>query len=447
MNEHLSLHTAALLTPRRAGLSADVDNVVEVLVRVQGPAIPDGHEAGRAPQALVLVIDRSGSMSGRPLAEARRCAAHVVSRMRPTDAVGLVTFDGEVKRLRSALPVGDGEDLRHAIAAIHSGGNTALHPGWLEGASALEDVKAGGLRRVIVLSDGQANEGLTEPAQVTAQVDAWRTRGITTSTYGLGKSFNEDLMVAMAQAGGGSHYYGETAEDLMEPFQQELDLLENLCLRDVTLHVTVPAGVKATMLNDIPALPTEGEAQGWRLPDLAWGAEAWAVLRLEVERQHLPASGQPMEVLRVQVAGCAPDGSAVRLPRVSLMLPVMSGAVLAGLADDERVAGRLAELAAAEAMLRVREAVGAGRWDDARKMVQEAESQFPDHAWVVSMLEQARTLIEGREQQVALKELRYSSARMHTRLAGLQEDPGSLDQDIDIPAFLKRKLRQGKSGQ
>ena len=86
MNEHLSLSSRIVLTPRRAGLLAGQDNTVDVLVRIQAPDAPAGHTAVRPPQAIALVIDRSGSMEGRPLAEARRCAEYVVGKLRPTDA-------------------------------------------------------------------------------------------------------------------------------------------------------------------------------------------------------------------------------------------------------------------------------------------------------------------------------------------------------------------------
>ena len=71
MDKHLSLSSLIVLTPRRAGLLAGQDNTVEVLVRIQAPDAPVGHTAVRPPQAIALVIDRSGSMEGRPLAEAR----------------------------------------------------------------------------------------------------------------------------------------------------------------------------------------------------------------------------------------------------------------------------------------------------------------------------------------------------------------------------------------
>ncbi len=151
MNESLSLSTAVVLVPRRAGLQAGVDNVVEVLVRIQAPAAPASQLPERAPQALSLVIDRSGSMAGRPLEEARRCAGFVIDRLRPTDAVSLVQFDHRVQRLWPAVALGDGTALRAAIAGIEAGGNTQLHGGWREGADTLADVGGHGLRRVILL--------------------------------------------------------------------------------------------------------------------------------------------------------------------------------------------------------------------------------------------------------------------------------------------------------
>ena len=99
MNAHLSLSTTVTLTPRRAGLRAGQDNTVEILVRIQAPDAPEGHTAVRPPQAISLVIDRSGSMQGRPLDEAKRCAEYVIGKLRPTASVSLVQFDNRVQRL------------------------------------------------------------------------------------------------------------------------------------------------------------------------------------------------------------------------------------------------------------------------------------------------------------------------------------------------------------
>jgi Ca-activated chloride channel family protein len=440
MNAHLSLSSTVVLTPRRTGLCTGQDNTIDVLVRIQAPEAPAGHGAQRPPQALALVIDRSGSMAGRPLEEAKRCAEYVLGKLRPTDAVALVKFDNRVQRLWPAVALGDGAPQRAAIAGIHAGGNTNLHGGWKEGADALVDVAGQGLKRVILLSDGQANEGVTDPAEIAAQSAAWVSKGITTSTYGLGNSFNEELMVAMARAGAGNHYYGDTADDLMEPFQQELELLGNLCLRDLRLAATVPDGFSVEVVNQLPKTDT-----GWRLPDLAWGAEAWAVLRVTVPAGALPPVGQLCTVLRVAVMGQSLEGDAISLERSGLSLPVMTSSAFGNLADDELVTRRLVELAAAEALMGMRSAAAAGDWARVDALLEAASRQFAGNEWVAAVLEAMRSIAAGRERERAMKEMMYSSSKLRSRLAAKDESVAfCAAQSASVPAYLRRKPAQGK---
>lgn len=102
--------------------------------------------------------------------------------------MALVKFENRVQRLWPAAPLGDGVPQRAAIAAIRAGGNTNLHGGWKEGADTLADVAGQGLKRVILLSDGAANEGVTDTDEIAAQCAALAAQGITTSTYGLGRA-------------------------------------------------------------------------------------------------------------------------------------------------------------------------------------------------------------------------------------------------------------------
>jgi Ca-activated chloride channel family protein len=443
MDEHLSLSSRIVLTPRRAGVLAGQDNIVDVLVRIQAPDAPEGHAAVRPPQAIALVIDRSGSMHGHPLAEAQRCAEYVVGKLRPTDVVSLVQFDNRVQRLWPAVPLGDGASQRAAIATIHAGGSTNLHGGWHEGAQSLQDRLADGvgLKRVILLSDGQANEGLTDETAIAAQCAEWATRGVTTSTYGLGSSFNEELMVAMARAGGGNHYYGDSAEDLMDPFQQELELLGNLCLRDLRLWASVPDGVEVQMVNDLP--PVDG---GWRLPDLAWGAEAWAVLRLKVPAGASAPLGEWLPLLRVAVEGRSLDGAAVALERTRLALPVMSASTFDALMDDELVSRRLVELAAADSLTRMRAAADQGDWAAVDRLLKEASHQFAGNAWVAAVLVAMKEIAETRSRERMMKESVYSSARLRSRLSAKDEEINfsAAAESSTQPAYLRRKPSQGK---
>ncbi len=438
----VSLSCTVVLAPHRPGLCAGQTNTLDVLVRIQAPDAPQGHVAMRPPQALALVIDRSGSMSGRPLHEAKRCAEYVLGKLRPTDAVALVMFDNRVQRLWPAAPLGDGVAQRAAVAGIRSGGNTNLHGGWAEGADTLAHPAGNGLKRVVLLSDGQANEGVIDAEVIAAQCAEWAAKGITTSTYGLGDDFNEELMVAMARSGGGNHYYGETAEDLMDPFQQELELLGNLYLRDLRLAVSAPEGFKVDVVNHLQHTNT-----GWRLPDLAWGAEAWAAVRVTVPAAAMPPVGALCKVLSVSVTGCSLDGHPVQLDLAGLSVPVMAPAEFSALVDDELVARRRLELAAAEALMAMRKAAAAGNWTQVEKLLEEASRCFAGNEWVAAILVAMRAVAESRERERAMKELYFSSSKLRSRLLAKDEQANysATAESIDVPAYLRRKPQQGKA--
>ena len=248
-------------------------------------------------------------------------------------------------------------------------------------------------------------------------------------------------MVAMARAGGGNHYYGDTAEDLMDPFQQELELLGNLCLRDLRLSATVPDGVEVQMVNDLPAV--DG---GWRLPDLAWGAEAWAVLRLKVPAGALPPLGQLLSVLRVSVEGRSLEGEAVTLERAGLALPVLSASAFDKLTDDELVSRRLVELAAADALSRMRTAADHGDWAAVDRLLEEASRQFAGNEWVAAVLAAMKEIAESRSRERMMKESMYSASKFRNRLSSKDEDVSFsvASESIERPAYLRRKPSQGK---
>ena len=439
MNAHITANTKLFLTPRRAALLAGFDNLIEVLVRIQAPDAAFGEAKRRPPYGIALVIDRSGSMSGRPLYEAKRCADFVVDRLRADDVVSLVSFDSRVTLLRPALAKGNGDALKAAIQSVDRGGCTNLHGGWREGADNIAGFDSGSLRRVILLSDGCANEGIVDTSQIADQCGEMAGRGVTTSTYGLGNDFNEELMVAMADTGQGNHYYGDTAEDLMEPFQQEFDLLANLAIRSLSLRVVVPAGGQIEMLNDYVG----GTADGWHLPDLAWDAEAWAVLRFRVPKERVPPEGQEISVLRVELMGRSLDGESVRFEPTNLTLRAVGSAALTMVAEDELVARRLAELDAAKHLREAREAARRNDWPRVDLILANAEQQFAENEWLASVLEAIRAVARSRSRERFMKEALYSSATFSKRLS-MKNEVMSL-MESDKPSYLRRKVAQGKA--
>ena len=431
-----------IVTPLRSALIAGHDNQLQVLVRLQAPDNAPPGAPARSPLNLALVIDRSGSMAGKPLHEAIACARFVVDRLDARDRVALVSFDHRVQLLAPALAASDRAALHAALDGVFEGGNTNLHGGWREGAGQLAELAgAQSLSRAILLSDGNANAGLTDPGEIASQCEAFAAAGVTTSTYGLGRQFNEELMVAMARAGGGNSYYGDTADDLFEPFDQEFSLLSSLWARAPRLVVQAAPGVQVAMLNGYAGVASEAGA-AWRLPDVAYGSEAWALLRLTVSRDALGAA-DPVPLLSVRAAGSGMDGASIDLGPVALALPALPADAWAAVAEDELVSRRAAELDAAALLRSARNEASHGNWVAVDSLVGDAKARFAGNPWVAEILRSLEALAASQDRETFMKEALYSSARMSARLAQKLE-LAAMDES-DKAAYLRRKKAQGKA--
>jgi Ca-activated chloride channel homolog len=434
-----------LIQPLKPALIAGVAQKLPVLIRIQAPDAVETEKKARKPYHLALVIDRSGSMSGPPLAEAVRCAKHITDQLQTTDTASLVIFDDRVQTLVPARPVGDRKALYLALSQIHSGGSTNLHGGWKAGADGLLPGAAeSALARVILLSDGNANVGeITDTASIAALCAQAAERGVTTSTYGLGRDFNEELMVEMAKRGGGNHYYGDTAADLFEPFAEEFDFISALCARNVRLSLVAAQGVNVRLLNDYPV---EGDAgiPVIQLPDIAFGAEAWALVELEIPAGlAVEAAGQ---LLQAAVTASTPEGEPLTFADALLILPSMPVSAWETVLNDPLVISRQAELAAARLLEQARSAAEHGDWNTVERLITEARQRFADQPWVIEVLESMAELARSMDTARFRKEALYSARKMNSRLSAKEElNFACLDAEAASASFLRRKTAQGKA--
>lgn len=433
-----------LLTPLKPALIAGMSQTLPVLVRIQAPDPDPTLHHTRKPYHLSLVIDRSGSMSGAPLQEAVRCARYIVDQLAPTDVASLVVFDDKVKTLAGAQPVGDRSRLHSALTQVHSGGSTNLHGGWLAGSqSLLANAHTAALARVILLSDGNANAGeITNTAGIAALCAAAAEQGVTTSTYGLGDSFNEDLMVAMGERGGGNHYYGDTAADLFEPFAEEFDFISNLYARKLRLALAAPDGVKITLLNDYDVEQREGFPL-IRLPDLPLGAEAWALVELEIPAAL--ANESITTLLQAGITASTPDGVPITVPDATLALSAVSPQAWGVLVQEPLVVTRQAEIAAARMLERARLLAEAGDWNSIEAMIAEGRVRFAHHQWVIDVLENLAGLAREMDSSRFSKEALYGNRKMSKRVASKREHLINMAEEAAAPSYLRRKRAQGKS--
>jgi len=430
------------VTPLRDALLEGHNNACLALVRVKAPAAP-ALQTRRKALNLALVIDRSGSMSGRPLEEAKRCVGMIIDRLGPQDRAAVVTYDSEVETIVPAQRVTDPAVFHRAIAQVQSRGMTALFGGWLAGAEqAALGVNEDAISRVMLLSDGCANEGPDAIEDIGPHVATMAASGVSTSTCGLGNGFNEDLMMGMAKAGQGQGYYGDTAEDLLDPFTTEFELLRALCARKLRLSLQTPEGVKAKVLNEYTQ---EGDGR-WAMPDLAFGAEGWALVSLTVPARLCTPGATIDQLLRVTVSldDCQTDR--VRVLDHTLSLPTLPAGAFSALAEDARVKARAQELRAAELQLEARTAARRGRWDQVDQILRKAEQEAGDNPWVAEGLKALRVHAEARRTEEFAKETVYKSRAMSSRLTSSDdvEPRFSLKNEAEMPSYLRRKVEQGK---
>lgn len=429
-----------IVTPLRSAMLAGHANKVQVLVRVQAPNLPENKKQQRQPYGIGFVIDRSGSMAGVPLKEAVRCVRFMSDKLTDQDFASLVTFDSHVALEFPLSPMTERSDLNEALAEVDAGGQTNLHGGWREAVDEFvrKETKIA-LKRVVLLSDGCANNGLLNRTSITRQVAKFASEGITTSTYGLGRHFNEELMIDMAKAGQGNHYYAETADDLLESFNEEFELMSNLWAKGLRIQVIDDKNVKVKLLNEYVKL--EAHTNIWALPNLAYGSEAWAMFELTMSKEW--HEGDLAELFSIKVTGEDIDGNELLACSELLRLPVINSVAFAAIANDELVKRRLDELQAAEYLKQARRAVKLGNWDEADYILDKAKQLFSDSPWAQDVLEAMTKLAARRDEMMFMKEASFSSSKMSTRLSSKHEE-SALVMESSIPAFLRRKSAQGK---
>lgn len=239
----------------------------------------------RRPLSLSLVIDRSGSMAGVPLKNAVRAASALVDQLLPTDTLSVVVYDDQVQTIVEPQAVANKDAVKAALTTIRPGGMTNLSGGWLKGCEhALSGGGADSLRRVLLLTDGQANAGVTDPQILTKTAGQKAEAGVVTTTLGFGTHFNEDLLIGMARASGGNFYFIQSYDDAADVFKIELDSLKSVAVQNLTVTLQAAPGVQIqSLLSRYRTAP--GDALSFVLGDVYEGEPKLLALELSVPAQ------------------------------------------------------------------------------------------------------------------------------------------------------------------
>ena len=436
------MKTTLSLVPSLLALPKDTAGHLDVLVQLTPPAQPV--KADRPSLNLALVVDRSGSMAGAfagmglgvspsasavsPLEEAKRAAIHLINKLQQGDRVCLVSYGGNVSLDTPSLDAVEGRaQLIAAVERLAAGGGTALREGWLTGAQAIAPfVSQHGISRVLLLSDGQATDS-SIPAALAEEARQLMGAGISTSTYGLGFNFNEDLMTQLAQ--GGQAFYAESAETLVPYFDSEFAMLSATVGRQVQVELTATVGGKSI---GVQRLDTAGDLKGpVFLSPLIAGAVTWVALRLLY-----PSTGAKENLaLKAKVSWVDLEGKPHSLEQ-DLSVPVRAKQK----ANSDPAVERLKEAEAARLQREALESARRGNWDHTDQILRGLSACAGNNAYISGVAASLSSVSATRDVGLFSKEAVYSSHAMSNRVVDTDEQLESMDGG----RFGLRKVSQGK---
>jgi len=258
---------------------------VTLMLDLTAPANPA--QSTRPGQAIQVVLDRSGSMEGQPLDAAKGSLLKLVSRLAPQDAFGLVAFDDSALVIVPTRTMADHHmpSLRKAIRDLQTGGSTDISAGYLMGLRELTRVQATGGSTLLLISDGHANAGEQDPKFFQEVSTKSATEKVTTSTIGLGNGYDETILEALAQGGGGAHRFAGSIDEAVGAIAAEVDDLLDKTIVNAVLRVTpTPAMSGAPAIEIVQRLPywKDGETFVVQLGDLYSGENRRFIIDLDV---------------------------------------------------------------------------------------------------------------------------------------------------------------------
>ena len=240
----------------------------------------------RLPLNISLVIDKSGSMSGDKIENVKKAAEFVVNNCSNDDIYSIVTYSSYVQSLIPAKKANNRERDISAIRNIRADGGTNLSGGLFAGFDEVEkNFKSGRVNRVLLLSDGIANQGITDPNTLTQRASNLASDGISISTFGVGANYNEVLMAKLSQAGNGQYHFISSANQVAEIFSKEINGLFSVAAQDLNITIDTEDGTELVEVIGKRVIK-EGNSSTIKLGDFYGEQVKSVIIKLRVPKSH-----------------------------------------------------------------------------------------------------------------------------------------------------------------
>jgi len=202
------------------------------------------------PVNVALVIDKSGSMADSDkMSRVKDSLLVLVSQLRDTDILSIVVFDTKAEVLLPARALRDREYVRHLIRQIRPNGSTNIHAGLMLGyREALKNYRKDATNRVILLTDGIANQGVTDPGEIAEDSLRFNREGVDLSTIGVGLDLNKDLLRELAKSGRGLFHFVAESQDIEKVFLEEFQSLVSPVAYNPNVEIEYDSGLELVKL-------------------------------------------------------------------------------------------------------------------------------------------------------------------------------------------------------
>jgi Ca-activated chloride channel family protein len=375
----------------------------------------DKAPTNRQPLNISFVFDKSGSMYGEKIQYSKIAAKEMIDQLGAQDTFSLVTFDTDVSTLITPAFAVRKDEWKPAVDSIEPGSSTNIDGGLERGyVEVQKNYKPESINRVILMSDGEANVGITDAPTLGKRATAFAGEGISLTTIGVGTGFNEGFMTQLATAGKGTFYFANSAEAAKQAFAGEVTSLQRTVARNVKLAVNVADGVKVLNVYGHSS-KTEGQSLNVDSNDLILSQSKVILLELQV-----PAGAEGVEKaianVKVDFDDVVNGGHKQAIAEAKVAYTADAAKRDAGM--DSKIASSVIILQTASVLIRAAELLDGGQKAQAKaELLQQfeivnakaAELKDKDLQDEATNLKQYLDRVDGTDVEVLKKELQFDA--------------------------------------